>query len=95
MEWQPPVEIGPGVGFQVRLDEARRCWWRLVILSNLHSIYSEERVLTTNVVHVEVHDVPMVNTFGIYVTYDDGSVCIPARVANGGVYFVTPIHEIV
>jgi len=93
MQWQHPVEIGPGVGFQIALDEQRRLWWRLVILSNLHSIYSEEKVLAYDVITAQVADVPMVNNFGIYITYNDGSVCVPARVANGGVYFLSPIEE--
>lgn len=96
MQWQKPVEIGPGVGFEICLDAQRRLWWRLAILSPLQemTIYSEEKILSTGVVDAFVGDVPIVNTFGVYITYDDGSVCIPARAADGGVYFCTPIEEV-
>lgn len=94
MEWQSPVEVGPGLGFQVRVDEQGRCWWRLVIHTfGENYIESEERVLATDVLTAFVGDVPFVNSFGIYITFSDGSAVIPARIANGGVYFQSIVRE--
>lgn len=94
MQWQRPVEVGPGLGFQVALDAQGRCWWRLVILSSLHTIYSDEHLLTTGAIDAFVGDCPLVNTFAVYLTYPEGSSAILARVGHGGVYFCSPIEEI-